>query len=1391
MQDLYNLLPIICIKKIGTSTDLSSSLLKTGKVYFCFKSSIFLLLFTLSAFFSLGQENISFDHFSLDEGFYDGIVTDIYQDRYHFLWIGTADGLYLYDGNQFKEYRKDTDDPHALKSNVITSISEDKNGHLWIGTEGGGLNLFDRQNNRFLQFAHDPNIPTSLSSDFVTSMVTDEKGHLWIGAEEGALNVLQFDSLKNKFYFRHFDHHPLHSEVLSGNSIAVLFEDSRGRIWIGAEGGGLVCMEYESLDDLRFERSTHQPDSENSIAGNIVNAIHEDQDGCIWAGTSEGLSRLNVSTNTWMTFRHEPGDPNSLSHNFVRSIEPDPSGRLWVGTQKGLNLLDPDKGSIQRFHHHPKDDQSLSNDVIMDIYGDDHGSIWIGCWGGALNRINPFSRQFVHYNHIPGEANALSAPHVTSITEDEEGNLWVATEKGLDRIDLQTDRFSHYQYNRNAPSTKAFNDIIRVFGDRKENIWIATTEGAYRFNPSTNKIRTFIHDPEDPGSIPKGQVWDIIEDSYGLIWMGVYRGGLVCWNPETEKMTGYRHNPLDSNSIGEDRVMEIYEDSRKNLWVGTYEGGLTHVIRDERGRPKKFERFVEDSKKPSSISSNVVWSILETENGNIWVGTANGLNRMDRASGAFKSFKERDGLPNNFVFGLLPSVGGRIWVSTNRGLSLFDPVAESFQNFDARDGLEQNEFNKGAYWKGRNGARLFFGGVNGLNVLNNRTFKRNTHLPPVVISKMLVFNQKNDKVKGRECYGVAYQNKIELPYYENTLEFEFAALDFINPPKNEYAYRLVGLSERWINLGASNTIRFGGLSPGRYSLEVKASNNNGLWNEEPTVLDITIRSPWWATSLAKFLYILMAGGSLYYIYRFFLGKRLAEEESERLRKQDAFKTRLYTDITHEFRTPLTVISGMSDQIKGNKKAKKMIKRNTQDLLNLVNQILELRKMEMGEFSFHNIQGDIVSFLGYCVEPFYDYAQQKDISLELQSEEEEIWMDFDPQVIQRVFSNLMSNAIKYNKKGGEVKVNLSRHNGQESPVMRLEIQDTGMGIEKDELQNIFRRFYQLQQEGANMENGIGVGLDLVREYVHLLNGKIEVQSTPGLGSTFCVLLPITKMAEREENPKFVKAQSGAFHHETELNISQKGIHPKKENILVVEDSPDVAQYLKICLEKKYNIQIAENGATGVEMAMKNVPDLIVSDVMMPGKDGYEMTETLKRDIRTSHIPIILLTARADVPSKLKGLETGADAYLSKPFNQQELLLRISNLLEMRKKLQQRYQAEVIPPSSGKLETKNEDLFIKKVQEIIKNHLDDPDFGIKELCKEIGMSRTQLHNKIKAVTGRSTSLYIRLVRLREGKRLLEETEQTVSEIAYTVGFKDPNYFSKTFNLEYGTSPSRFRK
>ncbi|MCB9264079.1 MAG: response regulator [Lewinellaceae bacterium] len=968
----------------------------------------------------------------------------------------------------------------------------------------------------------------------------------------------------------------------------------------------------------------------------------------------------------------------------------------------------------------------------------------------------------------------------------------------------------------------------------KKDLWVATARGGLNLlDRKTGKFTRFLHNPDDSTSLSHNWVTTIYEDKTGRLWVGTNLG-LNLFDRENQQFRQYYYQPktMNENSITDD----LLEDNEGNLWIPYVQRGIT-MLNPKTGRLTRYRYNPND---PNTISTDYITDLLLDKKGRFWVASAAGLDLF-----AFQPEQEppftvvKRQLVQAPINSMLEDGNGILWLGTLQGLIRFDPETEAVRKYNTLDGLPSQAFDGGGEFKSPRTGELFFPTDGGLLIFHPDSLKDNPFIPPIAITSLYYYDSMDKSGTPIEAQNISYQEEIGLPYHQNTVVVEFAALSYNKTPKNQYAYKIEEINDNWIQLGTKRELTLTNLNPGIYNLWVKGSNGDDIWNEKGTRLKIIIRPPWWLTTTAKASYIILLLITLYALYRYLLTQRLKEAEAHRLRELDQVKTRLYTNITHEFRTPLTIILGMADRAVNNPKewlleGGRMIKRNGQRLLHLVNQMLDLAKLESGSMPLHMVNGDIIRYLRYLNESFHSYAELKGISLHFIPSVDVYPMDFDPAKLLDIISNLVSNAVKYTPEGGNVYMQVQEVQKDSMPFLEIKVVDTGVGMDEEELQHVFDRFYQAQapsqppprgeeirpperggiartgqQKAGRREPtsplwgdrgglggaGTGIGLALTRELVKLLGGEVNAESQKGKGSTFTVILPVAQVAEKAGQPEDALVQSqGLSFTENVSFTSPEEVPPAEANLpllLIIEDNQDVVQYLISCLDGEYQLVAAPNGQAGIDKAIELVPDIIVSDVMMPEKDGFEVCNTLKQDERTSHIPIILLTAKADIESKLEGLQLGADAYLPKPFNERELNIRLKKLIELRRSLQERFGNNTAELSAGGRAFPLEDEFLRKVRQLVNDNLSDADYGIVQLCRALNMSRSQLFRKLKALTGKPTSLFIRSIRLQKAKQLLLDTGLNVSEIAYEVGFTSPAYFTRAFSEEFGVAPSGVRE
>lgn len=817
---------------------------------------------TLSAQSRLAKasERLRLVHLSVEQGLSQNTVQCVLQDRQGFMWFGTQDGLNKYDGYGFTIYRPDPQNPQSLSGTRIESLYEDRSGRLWVGTDGGGLNLFDPVTETFRHYQYDPQNPGSLSHNNVLAIREDRSGTLWVGTERG-LN--RFDAAAGVFT-RYF-HAAENPHSLSHNSVSSLYEDEAGVLWIGTWGGGLSRLNPEARAEGRFVRYQHDPARPHSLSDDWVRSLCADQQGNLWIATKSGLSclrREHCEAGTFQHYRYEAGNPLGLSHDDVWLVYVDRAGTLWVGTHGGgLNRYEAATGSFRHYRHAQQDPYSLSSNEVYSVCEDRTGDVWIGTRDG-VSRADRAPAPFRHYQHDVENPRSLSDNSVWSIYEDRHGRVWIGTMSGgLNLFDRTTETFRHYQNDPGDPHSLPNNSVWAMNEDLAGDLWIGTQGGLarqWRDDRGRVRFRIYQRDPQNPRSLSHKWVTAIHADRSrpGVLWIGTWGGGLNRFDHASETFRHFRHDPADSLSISSNAIWLIHEDRAGRLWIATEAEGLEEFDRSS----ETFRHHRNDPANPNSLSHNTIWSMHEERAGILWIGTRAGLNRFDPQAQTFKHYREREGLPNAVIYGILEDNHGNLWLSTNSGLSRFNPRNESFRNYDVYDGLQSNEFNAEAAFRGRNG-ELYFGGINGFNVFHPDSVKDNPHLSPVVITGLKRYNTDVAEGVALAEKGVAARPQIRLSYKDEILTFEVAALNFRNSMKNQYAYMLEGLNDRWLQLGHKREITFTNLDPGDYTLRVKGSNNDGVWNEAGTALHFSIMPPWWRTRWAYAAYgaLLLAG----------------------------------------------------------------------------------------------------------------------------------------------------------------------------------------------------------------------------------------------------------------------------------------------------------------------------------------------------------------------------------------------------------------------------------------------------------------------------------------------------------------------------------------------------
>lgn len=812
-----------------------------------------LLVLSIPANLYAAETNVEFEHITTDQGLSQSSGLCIFQDSQGLMWFGTQDGLNKYDGYTFTVYKYDERDSYSLSDNWISSIYEDSSGTIWVGTDGEGLNKFNRETEQFTRYTHDSDNPNSLGASRVLSIYEDQSNQLWIGTDEGGLNKFNRETEQ----FTHYTHNPDNPNSLSNDTIFSIYQDKLGTLWIGTGGGGLNKFNPETEQFISY---THDPDNLNSLSNDTVLSIYEDHSGNLWIGTNGGgLNKLERETGQFTHYTHDPDNPNSLNHNTVSSIVEDRFGNLWLATSSwygnsygtALDKFDPKTNQFTHYTHNPDNLNSLGDNIVPSILKNDSEIIWIGTGFNGINKFDAKKRKFSHYRNYPTDPYSLASNRIFSLHEDHSGSLWIGTaDTGLDKFDPTTKQFTHYKHDPNNPNSLSGDIVWSVYEDRFGSLWIGPQEGGLdKFDPKTGQFTHYKHDPNNPNSLSDNTVASIYEDHLGTLWIGTFKGGLNKFDRKTEHFTHYKHDPNDPNSLSDNTVWVIYEDQSGTLWIGGYgQGGLNKFNRET----GQFTRYTHDPNNPNSLSYDRIDALYEYPAGTLWIGTfGGGLNKFDIATETFTHYTVDDGLPSNSVIGILADDNGNLWLSTGKGLSKFNPETETFRNYDVDDGLQGNEFDGvKAHFRSRTG-EMFFGGLNGFNSFYPDQVKDNPHIPPIILTD---FKKLNQSVKLDKA--ISQIKEIKLSYKDKFIGFEFAALDYTNPKKNQYAYKLVGFDKDWIYAGTQRTATYTNLDGGTYIFRVKGSNNDGVWNEEGTSIKIIISPPPWKTWWAYTLYVI-------------------------------------------------------------------------------------------------------------------------------------------------------------------------------------------------------------------------------------------------------------------------------------------------------------------------------------------------------------------------------------------------------------------------------------------------------------------------------------------------------------------------------------------------------
>ena len=1321
------------------------------------KTTICLLFLCIgvNCVFSEVPEQINFSYISINEGLSQSTVFSIDQDQRGNMWFATYDGVNKYDGYSFTVYQHNEEDPNSIANDISRIVKTDSQGRVWIGTRDG-LSYYDEEKDKFRNFFYEK----KGKRQQINGIAEISPEQLLISTQEG---LTMFDIKESKFVDDSFST-AMHKLIASA-----LYRQG-DIIYIGTPVDGLYSY---SIPQKKLEKITPITETKQ------IQAILQQSPTRIWVATEgAGLLLLNPKTKEVKAYHHSSSNPKSISSNYIRSLALDSQNRLWIGTFNDLNIYHEGSDSFVSYSSSPVENGSLSQRSVRSIFMDSQGGMWLGTYFGGLNYYHPIRNRFKNIQRIPYK-NSLSDNVVSCITEDKDKNLWIGTnDGGLNLYNTKTQQFTHYILQEDEREIGiGSNNIKAVYVDEQKSlVYIGTHAGGLTvLHRNSGKMESF---NQLNSQLVNENVYAILPDKGGNLLLGTL-SALVSFNPEKKSFTTI-DKEKDGTPFTSQRITILFRDSHKRLWVGGEEG--ISVFQQEGIEIEKVPILPE-----SSVTKTFTNCIYEAANGIIWVGTREGFYCFNEKEKKIKRYTTANGLPNNVVYGILEDTFGRLWVSTNRGISCFNPETERFRNFTESDGLQSNQFNTSSFCRTSSG-QMYFGGINGITTFRPELLLDNPYTPPVVITKLQLFNKtvRPDDETGILTKNINETESITLKSWQTAFTIEFVVSNYISGQHNTFAYKLEGYDKEWYYLTDKRTVSYSNLPQGTYHFLVKAANSDGKWNTVPTMLEIIVLPIWYKTWWAIMIFLATFIGFITFVFRFFWMRKSMEAELELERR--------YTALTLILAPLQEIINKISDRWTRNQL--EYIQRNANRLLHLVNQLMDYRRAELGVFELkvkkenaHQLIQD--NFL------FYDkLARHKKITYTLHSELEEKEELFDPNYLELIVNNLLSNAFKYTESGQSITVTLKEENNW----LVLQVSDTGIGIPINKQGKIFERFYQIESEHV----GSGIGLSLVQRLVELHHGRIELDSEEGKGSTFSVYLPqdiniyksselASNDAKNEEDQVYSTNSKEMYFIDTEKveNETIETGDKKRGTILIVEDNNEIRHYLSSGLAELFNTLEAGNGEEALEKLKENEVDIIVTDVMMPVMDGIKLCKNVKQNIRTCHIPVIILSAKSETKDQMEGLQMGADDYIPKPFSLAILTTKIQNMMRTRRRMLERYSKSLeVEPEKITFNAMDEAL-LKRAVAIVEKNMDNIEFSTDEFAREMNMSRSNLHLKLKAITGESTIDFIRKIRFNEAAKLLKDGRYTIAEVSTMVGFNTPSYFATSFKKYFGCLPTEYIK
>lgn len=1341
---------------------------------------LFFFLFSLSSIFYVKSQELKFDQFIIEEGLTS--INAILIDHFGYKWFGGTHGLYKYDGYEFEAFHHSTSDSSTLSSNDVMVLFEDSNHNIWVGTANNGVNIFERNNESIIRLSG----IALLTMSTVTAFEEDQQGNIWVGTLKNGIFI--FDTNRN--LKKHFAYNILDLSSLSNNDVFDFLLDSQENFWVVTNSGSLDLFESKDSSFVHFQFSDKPLTGVRS--GEKLLEIDSTK---LWIGTEgDGIFEFDILKKEFKNYKAD--QPKSISNNIITGLAKDSKDNVWVSTDGGgLNCFYKKSNTFKAYSYDERNEFGLSNNASYSLWVDKSDRVWLGMGDGKVNISSNSPFQFFR---ATGE---LSLNVVVDLYLSENNHLWVALGgKGIDIIDLKTKRNIRNVNSKSEPLLMT-DIILCVFQDSNSDFWVGTfLGGVIRIDEDGNVLEHYKY-VSSKNSLSNDHVFDIVEDKDGNIWFATQGGGVDKYDPTTGSFKNF--NSKNSSGLTSDRIQTIFVDQQNRVWIGHFSGGLQLFD----NKSQTFDTPLLPKGLSQTLSHYPIHSIYEDSDNRLLVGTGGiGLIIIENDFQTLTIYNVEKGLPSNSVYGMIQQEG-KYWVSTNNGIAQIDPVNSVIAVIDKTDGLLTNDFESGSIDVSNTG-RLYFGSKEGILSFDPDRINETRNDVNIVFSNLAVFNQPvkpgvvlDDQVVLNES--LLYSNQINLPYTQNNFSLSFTAPQYEKPSKLLFRYKLVGLDERWIFARSDRRfVNYSNMDFGHYQLKVQASTDGGKsWGANESI-DIIVNPPFYQTKLAYLIYFMILAVSAYIIYIFIKGRILLRNQlnlekfsREKDNELNSEKINFFTGISHEIRTPLTLILGHIDKISQfeniNNKLKqelRIIRKNGNRLLLLINQLLDFRKMESGQMKLKVAKQDVIFNIEEILLPFRELAIQKSIAMKFRNNLLQQFLYVDASKLEIILYNLLSNSLKFTSNGGRIELGAHSEKGN----LIISVSDSGMGIAKKNLTRIFDPFFQGNAGSKHRVIGTGIGLSLVKDVVRLHKGEISVESEEGTGTLFRVSLPCQKNYYcQSEIVELVEIDNDIETPNNNIKTEQPIEESPTLKMLIVEDNIDILDFLRDNFKNQYEISTAVNGQEGFEIASDVIPDIIISDVMMPKMDGIELCRHLKKDIRTNHIPIILLTAKTGFIHEHSGLDTGADDYVTKPFKIELLNIRVHNLVENRRLIHSKFRKELLlEPKQIDINDPNEQ-FISEAMNFVETNISNTEYTVKDLAKNMGLSHSVLYRKVQALTNFSINDFIKSVRLKRAAQLLKSGAYNISDVGYMTGFSNPKYFSTCFKAEFGCSPSEFSK